>query len=450
MPTVILVNEGDGPAADRLDRDTMLGLARIYEGAASPPRLVTFDGRGEIQGADGSSSPSHAAPHMAQSVSLDITIRGSGAPLVLRDRLLPIALSVEVDDIGRESWIEVEAKSHDGRFVPPAARFRVLRKGRSALRLDIRPNSQGDSWTVGEVDVATGQVTPLAPVSSRPPPASIDRLAVIFDRTCPDEGKWGRAWEISLGIGRMPTGGFLAADEEGEGEEIPQAEVNSEIRRTLGPAITRALGEDTPVDCWWFADQGGDGVVCPHTVNMPERPFSEVGAEASGHVDRLVQNLTWAPGLDLWDALDEALNAASIRLVDERENNKAILIVGNSPPTFPREPDTPFFQVRNAMGHSTAVRQKTFCWKEALDRCREARIPIVYLFLTHSAAPFGLERSFDVFRQVQTEVRRALDACGIHVVAEPATEEGLFRGMNTAKRHLMELRDLSAVKVTMV
>ncbi len=274
---------------------------------------------------------------------------------------------------------------------PAASWFELqLDAGEAELELAILPTRSGDTWSIRR---ASRNGEPIARAVPARKPAPIQRLIIVFDRTCPDAERWSDARDL-VRFGRSntaaqpaPTGvpefdaraKQAASAQPAVGAALPQAELNAEIRRGLIEGLKAAFPAPIPLDIVWFADNV-EGIY-PKDVAIPEvRGWgSATAGSTTAQAQRAISNLTYIPGLDIWDALDDGLNEAA-RIVTEF-GPAAVLIVGNSPPHPPLEPHHPFTRLwREQLPPSAARSRGSF--PAQLAKLEKLRCPVAMLFLT--------------------------------------------------------------------
>lgn len=338
-----------------------------------------------------------------------------------------------------------------GSTLPPDEAWFLLPPGRGTVNLlvDIDVQPQGDVWIVRRGDGAEASKLSGGP----PDPPTPRTLILVFDRTCPDAHRWdeARVWVQEGRAARAEDEYNLSApDPSAARSGLPEggvAGLNAEIRRGLADGFRAAAANCPPrVPVVWFADS---------YERLAPRPRIEerLRAGGCGRVDapgRAVDlgpalgGLGYAPGLDLWDALDSALHEA--REVARGHEPAAVLIVGNSPPHPPIDPDSPFNPILDRRGMRSA-RRLSGCtvdrngrtentdFDAILERLTVANIPTVYLFLTgHRHVDMPL---FSTYSTIQNEVRAAIEQYMPVVPAEP-TADGVAAGVADALRRLRE------------
>ena len=348
---------------------------------------------------------------------------------------LPHNVRIELPTDGLPSVVGVAVESGFPGALPDQAWFRIEGAGSGKLTIDLEARSGEARWDLRYDDAIDGIFRIPAPPSeedSEPP----TRLAVILDRTCPDEAGWSAAR-----AGGREEGKAVVEAEAAYGKSTTQTatapvvlpgELNREVRTALGAALAGLLeGQDMLVDGWWFADTPGDGIAVPEGVTIGRRAVVNAGSEPPVRSPNLFESATWSPGFDLWDPLDEALDQAVRRLRDDKGRRGGVLIVGNSPPRFPLQRKSPLRKVASYLGFTTSHRRGSRLWHDVLDACEKEGVPVVYVFLTHGVHHKEEQKDYEVFRDLSAELQRALEAC-LPVVIAPAVPEGVTRGVAEA------------------
>ena len=280
--------------------------------------------------------------------------------------------------------------------------FRLDPGFEGTLSIDCDVSLRGDTWRLEIASDDSGAVKRLARTAPYlPDTGALEQLAVILDRTCPDNASWERALNLQQGA--------LVTD---WGDDVPEL-YNAEIRRALAAGLKTAFasGLVAQVQSWWFKDLPGEGLA---NFTGVELAGAEVGsgnrASREEDCDELFATAAYSPGLDLWDPAEVALEHACDALAGKDTKHRAILIVGNSPPSDPLQDDSALASLRVPPGARMActVRRQSPGWHEALDRCAELRIPVCYLFLRHSKFGGAGQFRIEAYEQSQARVERVL------------------------------------------
>jgi hypothetical protein len=333
----------------------------------------------------------------------------------------------------------IEIRGGDSRMPAPAF-FRIAGSSDPVeLTIDIEDRySQADSWLLGLAgsgNLERLEGPPPAAQSCQPP----ERVAVVFDRTCPDRESWSLARTLALRGELEPDGGRYAKPAPANPAAAPP-ELNRALREGLAAAIPRVFGEHPIlVDGWWFADVASGDLAPPAGVDLPQQGWGALGTAPAGEAGRLFQEASYCPGLDIWDPVGEAALAAVERLSAEPDRRTALVIIGSSPPDVPLSRESPLRRLVDRLQPAASFRRWSSAWDRALELCRHHGIAPVYLFLEHDFGDDRARRDLDAFRDLQVRIREALAACPpLQVIAHPASVEGLLQGLHHAFRLLLE------------
>jgi hypothetical protein len=304
-----------------------------------------------------------------------------------------------------------------------------LPPGPGELEVDVAPGRDKDRWVLRRAGREVGHPTvPAEPVPVR-------RVILIFDRTCPDRNRWEAARALVRGdrtpgepdvsafltTSSIPSGGLAAA------ARFPQAELNAAIRAGLADGFRDGFGPGVEVELVWFADVPG-AMGAPAGVTVLRTPVGRGDRRCPAtELPDLLAAGGYAPGLDLWDALEEAVREAA-RVGGN--GPAAVLIVGNSPPRPPADPDHPFTQLwRTGLPPSTVRGRGAF--PDALDAL--ARVgPVLTIFLGgHELPAVGA----DGYQTIQARVRDAFAEI-LPVIEAVADRAGVARAVTLAAKRL--------------
>jgi hypothetical protein len=279
--------------------------------------------------------------------------------------------------------------------------FRLEPGFAGVLSIDRDVDLGGDTWRLEAVRDGTTsaarlvQTEPFQEAQAGP----LDAVAIILDRTCPDDASWERALNLTQGTGTEV--GEIWRDNGGSPEEY-NGDIVKGLREGFKAAFEMNLIRE--LQPWWCKDLPGNDV-----ANFV-RGMEIKGEEETGYTcEYLFSVAGYSPGLDLWDPLELALDKSLEQLSHGAAQRSAILLVGNSPPSHPTQ-DSPLRSLAFLPGASMqcTIRRQSPQWHEALARCAEARIPVIYLFLRHTR--FGAVRSpaVELYEQTQNRVEAAL------------------------------------------
>jgi hypothetical protein len=364
--------------------------------------------------------------------STTVEVRGRTARVVLRCDL-PLTVRVRPAATAARSLVCISAANpYDP--PPPPRWFRVPGRGAVGLTVDAVPDADGDAWRVLVDGVAA---EPAGDPAAGGPGPGLRHLALVFDRTCPDGAGWADARQLVID----PRGrGADASDylrTEGLGP-LSAPDFNRAVRDGLADAL-RALPDAAtlPVHLAWFADGNEKGVASLPGVDMPLTLSGDMGTRAAAEAADLLRRLTYCPGLDLWDPLQDALAAVAEPLLRSPRAGAGVLVVGNSPPDLPLQAASPLWELLEFRGLGTTARRHDRRFTDLVRRLDRAGVPLVYLFLTHDRAVGGEAKDFDLYQSLQAQVQQAL-AAAMPVVPAPADEAGIARGLRDALAYLAD------------
>lgn len=235
---------------------------------------------------------------------------------------------------------------------------------------------------------------------------------VVVDRTLVDAERW---CDVAIG---QPLGAKAPSLYGATGSaSSPNAAFREALVCALAPLLT-----DCKLQLWWFADDLSHGITRP-AHGLVAGPWGYGGEVAEDTLAEMLGSdvvFGWASGLDLFDAVDEAL-AVIARDVALRPGRHAVLIVGDSPPPPPHEHHPLWTELVAAGGAGWAARQSEDL-EPALEALRKANIPVDYLLLKprpgRANPDAQLARLWNQHSRQLLAVERALTAtAGLHVTS---------------------------------
>ena len=332
-------------------------------------------------------------------------------------------------------------------MLPPPAWYKLggpPQEGELQVNLEATPD--GDRWAVtynNEGNYLRPTDSPHALAHQAVP---IQRLAVILDKTCPDLDAWCDAYALAMG-NRLESTTVRPNDAVWEKEKakktapVPYGEFNKCIRSALGKALSSLLeGKEVQIHGFWCADTVYGGLKAPKDVALDTQPVGELTDRPARGSHDMFTSCSYKPGLDLWDPVEKALEVALDRLHHHSDPGKAVLIVGNSPPTLSEDVNSPLWNVLRS-GYSSTFRRLSNGWQDQLDRSRKLGIPVVYLFLTHpqeDAKIQDVRKEYHRSVDLSQKVIEALESTLLPVVTEEANPEGIYKGVEQALNKLSE------------
>ena len=291
--------------------------------------------------------------------------------------------------------LKISASSHyqrNGTALPEPVWIRLAGAGSldGTLTIDIDPHFSQDAWSF-KVEPATIRCHLVASPNWR---QRLERLALIVDRTCPDWNHWGEALAIVQGTHAEP-GRF--------------GTLNAEIREGLKAALREAKLE-SEVQCLlaWFADKPAGDFTPLERVPTLAKAWGVTGEFPQHDVPGYVENLTYFPGLDVWDPVEEALSETIPFF--RSSGGGTVIIIGNSPPSFPLEKNA-LRDISRTFGYDTMYRHSSNKWQEGVDELKSLGVKVYYAFLRLGAVGPGQEADFGLLEALQQNVERALREC---------------------------------------
>ena len=247
------------------------------------------------------------------------------------------------------------------------------------------------------------------------------KLGLVFDCTCPDRSALSHARTLRYAP--------LALDD----SCLPR-DFNQGLRRAVTPALCRVAPADLQVHLVAFGDAPGQGLPTIENLDSLDGVFQPTstsfdhGEGPLPTLDARLEQCWYCSGLDVWDPLGEAMQAALQPRSETAPN--AVLIIGNSPPDLPLDGASRFRSLLSFAQDPTGVRRRNRLFTDALRQASERSIPIVYLFLSHE--PFSADEvmAFERFREMQRLINECLRTY-LPTVTAPATTEGLQQGIES-------------------
>jgi hypothetical protein len=221
------------------------------------------------------------------------------------------------------------------------------------------------------------------------------------------------------------------------------AEWNRGLRTAVIEGLTRALGRqrDVTVDLWTFADEERSFTVAIPSLPTPRSVFNR-GDHNAADLTHILDASGYMPGLDVYDAVDEALEGVTKRLT--RNARHAVLIVGDSPPPPQRtEASDPLWAGIAGTPERTNAR-KSGRFMAALTLLQHAGVPIEWVFVKTArwpALPSGMMLAYERYHSLRERVLAALkEIPHMHVTAAASADE-VRELVVTACRTLLSTRE---------
>jgi hypothetical protein len=357
-------------------------------------QIVDQEGRWLIE-----ASPVSEFPFIDKTRSTKLSVTGRSGRDV-RDEDFPMVIEFRLDDPnGPNNLLSLKASSsHESERLrlpePLWLRLTSTGVGQGEIQVSIDPRAGGDEWVLKSPSDLVAERVPM------PLPTTADdrlsRVAIVFDRTCPDGAHWSDCLDLA---------------KERAGDNPPYGDYNSEIRKALAKALREypwPAGSQGLVS--WFADSAGQEVAGLKGVTTPGKAWGHRGPVelAGSNIDSWVADLTYSPGLDVWDRLEEALY--DTQRLFEGGTGGTVLIVGNSPPSYPTR-KSPLSEVGVVRGVSTAWRYQSNRWDLALSELARVGVNVYYLFLRVPGGKAEQAHEFALFDELQSKVEEALRKC---------------------------------------
>lgn len=194
-------------------------------------------------------------------------------------------------------------------------------------------------------------------------------LHLLFDCTTVDPDTWPQAL----------TGAYMHPKRESEGQW------NLALRKEIGTALTdvlRRITRSIDVDLWWFADREHPDMVPFGASGMDQLSFYHHGTTRREQIidDLTSRTFEYRPGLDLFDAVDEALLEISKKVLGRATDRQhAVVIIGDSPPP-PFDVQDPLW-TEVVVGPPATNARRSSAFRTALDCLKKAGVPVVWIFL---------------------------------------------------------------------
>ena len=302
-------------------------------------------------------------------------------------------------------------------FEEPFERFEIRSRdgspiGDLALRADLRAEAgTRDRLTLAPASDArievrsAGLERPGRP--RRLAGAAALRLHVIFDRTALDLEAWPRA--LAALTSRSAEVNEAAA---------PKGQWNLKLRQQLAAGLQgslQRLHRRPTLDFWWFADQPRPGIAPPDGLPIAAASWGHPGELRLEQLPAalLGRDFDYACGMDLFDAVDEALEQVAGRIGNPAAYQHAVLIVGDSPPPPADEQDPLWRRLVQGNGdgapRTNARRSPRF--RTILASLERQGVPIGWLFVRHPGNPETQPADLDSrprFQTLREEVLAAL------------------------------------------
>lgn len=340
-------------------------------------------------------------PRKVATVPLDLEVHGART---LREEVT-LPFRIAVSSASTQDSVHLRLVERGG-FRGTDFRFRLragggVPLGRGVLRVDFDPEGPSDRLVVvPEEFVPAVEVLPQdapRPVRGRRFARGVPvRLHILFDRTTLDHEHWERAFAALTDI---------APQVEDDSPEDPKSKWNLQLRQGLANALTGRLADlhdGVKLELWWFADMAQPGVAEPDNLPKSRTAWGHPGECAPDKLeDRLSGRVFgYATGMDLFDAVDEALGQVAAMTGSAQREQHAVLIVGDSPPPPADERDPIWQELVERPLRTNARRSPVF--QQHLEELARRQVPVGWLFVRSSAPPVGRDLYLGHYPQFQT------------------------------------------------
>jgi hypothetical protein len=391
----------------------------------------------------------HPGPLHAETLALRLT----GARMESGEWQLPLRLDAVVTE--PRAKLEVDLIGRSNGFPRRSYGFLLERPpGTGAasgrLVLDVLPHrGQRDELILtaeGFPEVPRIQVYKSGVPGPRTRPARDEtwRVHVLFDRTTLDVDQWPAA--LSAGFVRATAGRTDAGEDLSRllntpasapaSPAVESAGWNLRLRRSLAAALPQLTREmpGAELHLWWFADTPRAGIERHPVLESPRNAFAACGRCPSEHLAEVLESeqFGYCPGLDIYDAADEALEAIAAAIGGGASDRvyHAVIVVGDSPPP-PRDPFDPLW--RELPGRSVATNARcSEKFRQALAALGKLKVPVGWLFIRSPRGPapedgklLGYRKSYPDFQFVKERILALLRATEGLITVETGTETDL-------------------------
>ncbi len=234
-------------------------------------------------------------------------------------------------------------------------------------------------------------------------------LHLVYDRTAIDAEKLPVVFE-SLAKSAKPAWedqGVRIGDTADATRETSEESLNLKLREGLAGALESKISElhnDVMYYLWCFADRTREGIASNTTLPFSTEPFNRVGACSLADLSGRLRNpiFDYATGYDMVDAVDEAMDAVASHVRENRRQQHAVLIVGDSPPP-PYGAEDPLWTALTGAGENRArsSSRRSELFKRALDELNRLDAPVAWLYLRLDPAALA-----NAQRGAQNQLRR--------------------------------------------
>jgi len=205
---------------------------------------------------------------------------------------------------------------------------------------------------------------------------------IVFDRTRLDTTQWARALD-AVAQGTCNVDPSLPDSD----PSLWNRDCIESTARTLSNLLARHAPEST-IEVWGFSDvPRPDGCAPVAGLPMERIPFNRLGRCDREGLATAFAGLSYVTGLDLCDAVDEALADVLSSVRHHPGIRHAVLVIGDSPPPA-YGPDDPIWKEVAARPGTpfTGMRCSTL-FRDTLEDLGKLGVPVGWLFLADRGAP---------------------------------------------------------------
>lgn len=443
-----------------MQEDALQALRSVVQRQRPFLCLYSSGDGGPVMSRDGTLAPLPAAPSRQTVGRLRITLRGRED----LDLSAPLPAQVRIRSAEPQGFFFVRSplSAGEGKF----ERFEVESRdgsplGEALLRLDLAIDGEADRLVITpcEEDRIRIRRADGSPSPSRERPL---RLHVIFDRTTLDRAAWQRAfWAASLWAQKeepSPSPMVQSDSAEKGSADRSQRGWNREIRSQLAEGLRKTvlkLHRRVTLDLWWFADVPRPGMAPPDGLPVAPSAWGHFGTRRLENLSEALAStdFDYACGMDLFDAVDEALEQVVARIRDLGEESHAVLVVGDSPPPPADEQDPLWRRIVDGPTRTNARRSPKF--HSARSQLDQQEIPVGWLFVRHPKSPdlpAGKDREMSLFldayprfQTLRESILAALQQLGLLIEGCDGVEDferslgALFQRMKKAREAVSRL-----------
>lgn len=244
----------------------------------------------------------------------------------------------------------------------------------------------------------------LKPPPATPPPRSPLALHILFDRTTLDIGAWDNARKTVAALSKKIDEKLMEGDVH-TGPAEWNRQLRSDVAAGVAAGVEQVASRKPLLAIVSFADRERDiGIRAIDDLPLPEAVLPSGPPSRNLNIDGLINSelCSWQPGLDLFDAVDEALKTVVETL--SKKYQHAVMIIGDSPPP-PSGPSDPLWQELVLKPVRSNARTSPL-FNEALESLKTRQIPVVWIFPRPDIFPAYTD--YPAFSNMRNSVYNAL------------------------------------------